>query len=279
MKAFRIVTSRRASTGVLLAFGFRFEPDRRSGAALRDGRLDARVSSDQGTGAIGPKSNGRRSLTRRLVTDRVGVLLRFFGRQVLRLALADAIEAGEGVHVAERMALEPLGEALLGQRPLVAERDGQIVDRLDGGAEGRAGDDRHSDAELLHLRQAEPWRHAGLVVEDRALHLATHAPHFLDARRPLDEREIGSRREVGVGAANRLVERAAAGAASVGAGDQDEVRVELAPNGVRRTILAHGFLDRDHAPAGHVAAPLGDQPATPVPMYSRTARITLIALP
>src|SRR5262249_13413230 len=118
-----------------------------------------------------------------------------------------------------------------------------------------------------------------------ALHLPAHAPNFLDAGRPFDEGQIRAGREIGVGAANRLVERAAAGAAGVGAGDEDEVGIELAPHGVGRAVLADGFVDRDHAPAGHVATALGDHlvldvdPRDAVPMYSRTVRITLIALP
>src|SRR5206468_8782384 len=219
------------------------------------------------------------------MADRIGVLLRLVGRQVLRLPLADAIEAGEGVHVAQRMALEALGETLLGQRPFVAKRHRQIVDRLDGCAEGRAGDDRHGDPELLHLGAADPRRHAGLVVEDRALHLATHAAHCLDARRPLDEGEVGPGFQVGVGAADRLVERAAAGAASVGAGDEDEIRVELAPHRVRRAVLATASsigITRRPATWPHRLGITWSSmwmPATPVPMYSRTVRITLIALP
>src|SRR5437899_9793570 len=180
------------------------------------------------------------------MADRVGVLLQLLGRQVLRLPLTDAIEAGEGVHVTERMPLEPLGEALLGQRPLVPERHGEIVDRLDGGAKRRAGHDRYGDAELLPLGEAEPRRHAGLVVEDPALHLATHPAHLLDTRRAFDEREIGAGLEVGVGAANRLVERAAGGAAGVGTRAEDEVRIELASHGVCRSRLAYGLLDRYH---------------------------------
>src|SRR5437870_9001128 len=130
------------------------------------------------------------------------------------------------------VSLEPLGEALLGQRPLVAERDREIVDRLDRRPEGGARDDRHGDAQLLHLGEAEPGRHAGLIVEDRPLHLATDAADLLDARRSLHEREIGARVEIGVGASDRLIERAAAGATGIRTGNEDKIRVELAPHGV-----------------------------------------------
>ena len=54
---------------------------------------------------------------------------------------------------------------------------------------------------------------------------------------------------------------------------------------VGRAVLADRLLERDHPAPGHVAAALGItwssmwMAATPVWMYSRTVRITLMALP
>src|SRR5207249_7356945 len=100
---------------------------------------------------------------------------------------------------------------------------------------------------------------AGLVVEDRPLYLATDAADLVDARRPLHEREVGAGGQVGVGAPDRLVERAAVRTAGVGARDEDEVGIELAAHRVGGAILAHRLLQRDHATPGHVAAALGDR--------------------
>jgi hypothetical protein len=47
-------------------------------------------------------------------------------------------------------------------------------------------------------------------------------------------------------------------AARIGAGDQDEVGIGLVPRLCRRAVLAHGLVDRDDPPAGHVPAALGD---------------------
>ena len=62
---------------------------------------------------------------------------------------------------------------------------------------------------------------------------------------------------------------------------------ELPQHGVGRPVLADGFINRGHRPAGHVAAPLRnhlifldvDTRPPPVPMCSRTIHITSIALP
>src|SRR2546422_8780121 len=105
-----------------------------------------------------------------------------------------------------------------------------------------------------HLGEAKTGRHPRLVVEARSFPLAADAADLLDTRRPLDERQIGARLEVGAGASDRLVERAAVPAARIRAGDEDEVRVELAPDGPSRAVRAHPLPERADTAAGGAAA-------------------------
>ena len=126
--------------------------------------------------------------------------------------------------------LEALVEVRLGHRTALAKVLGQIVDGLDGRAEGRAGENGHRDAQLVHLLQGEARRDARLVVEDRPVDFLADAPHLVHARGPLHEREIGARLEIGVGAADRVVEAAPVGAPRVRAGDEHEVGIEVPPD-------------------------------------------------
>ena len=121
----------------------------------------------------------------------------------------------------------------------------------------------------------EPRRDAGLVVEDRAVDLAADAAHLVEAGRPLHEGHVGARLEIGVGAADGLVEAAAVRAARVGAGDQHEVGIDLVPRRGRRAVLADRLLERDDLPARHVAAALGN--GLVLEVDARDARLDVFA--
>src|SRR5207248_5946011 len=69
-------------------------------------------------GQAGPAPEGLSAPPRRLMPDGALVLLELLGRQVGLFPGPDAIEAGERVEIAQRVAPEPLGEAGLGQGAL-----------------------------------------------------------------------------------------------------------------------------------------------------------------
>src|SRR5262245_18163 len=109
-----------------------------------------------------PPSTGRRG---RQVADGVGVLRQLLTRQEQLFPLPDAIEAGEGVEVAEWVITELLAELGLDGGAALAQGDGEIVGGLDRESEERAGRDGDGHAQVAHLLERQPGRHAGLVVE------------------------------------------------------------------------------------------------------------------
>src|SRR5262245_22272589 len=135
----------------------------------------------------------------RLIADRVRVLVLILGGKEFLLPRLNLIEASERVHVGERMLLEAGVERLLCQRTRIAKSNAEIVDGLDGRAQRHARKDHDRDTKLLELGQPEARAHARLIVENRALDLAAHAPHFVLARRSLHEGHVRAGLEVLVG--------------------------------------------------------------------------------
>src|SRR6266436_239070 len=195
---------------------------------------------------------------RGLVAHGVRVLLHLLRGKILLLPLPHLVESGEGVDVSQRVRLETLVEVGFGHGAAQVQVSRQVVDGLNGGAQGRAGENGHRDSQLVHLLEGEARGDARLVVEDGAVDFLADAPNLVHARGPFDEGEIGPRFQIGIGPADGLLEATPVRAPRVGAGDEHEVRVEIATDGVGRATLAHRLLDGDHATPRHVTASLGN---------------------
>ena len=159
-------------------------------------------------------------------------------------------------------------EAIVEPRLLLEETMRLVGDEARVGA-GEVGD-RGGTAELAQLRKRERVRvlvplEGRRVVEGQA-QVRVRLVHGLgegDGRlavraRQLRPHQVHAGVGVGAAAADGLLEAAAHRAVGVGAGDDDEVRVQPVAGVDRGAVLPDGLVERNDRLAGDVAAPLGE---------------------